>query len=356
MMIDTPPTISITLPIRNEADFIQRGLAALLSQDYTGSMEILIADGMSTDDTREKIHSLIASFSASQPSVILIDNPGKIVPTGINIALRQSKGDIIIRVDGHTIISPDYVRQCVDALQRTNADNVGGRMNAISTTPFGEAVALATSTSFGIGGGRFHYSDLEEQVDTVYMGAWHRQVFEKNGLFDEELVRDQDDEFNYRLLENGGRILLCPGIKSEYTVRSSPLALWKQYYQYGFWKVRVFQKHPRQMRMRQFVPPVFALALILSILLAFSVLVFPISIPFTLLLSFLLPLLYILVNIFASLSTARKHGWEYLTLLPFIFAILHLSYGSGFLVGLIKFAGRWGDRAGHVPPFHPSLQ
>jgi len=356
MMVDSFLFVSIIIPIRNEVAFIERGLLSILGQDYPGQMEILVADGMSTDNTREKICSLVASVPTLRSSVILLDNPGKIVPTGINIALRQAKGEFFIRVDGHTIISPDYVRQCVDEFIRTKADNVGGRMNAIGATPFGKAVALATSTPFGIGGGHFHYSDQEERVDTVYMGAWHRQVFEKIGLFDEELVRDQDDEFNYRLRENGGRILLCPGIKSEYTVRSSPLALWKQYYQYGFWKVRVLQKHPRQMSMRQFVPPVFVLAFILSILLAFSVVIFPIPSPFPLLLSFFLPLLYIFVNIFASLSTARKHGWEYLTFLPFIFAILHLSYGSGFLVGSIKFAGRWGDRAGKVPPFHPSLQ
>ena len=176
---------------------------AVLNQDYPADcMEILIADGMSTDNTRSLIHD----FSALHPQlqIQILDNPGKIVPTGINIALREAKGEIIIRVDGHTIIAPDYVRQCVETLQRTHADNVGGRMNAIGSTPFGKAVALATSTPFGIGGGLFHYSDKEEWVDTVYMGAWHRaRIFEKIGLFDEELVRDQDDEFNYRLREAG---------------------------------------------------------------------------------------------------------------------------------------------------------
>ena len=132
--------------MRNESAYIERGLLAILEQDYPGEMEILITDGMSGDDTRGKIRSLIASFPRLRSPVRILDNPGKIVPTGMNIALRQAKGEIIIRVDGHTMIAPDYVRQCVETLQRTNADNVGGKMNAIGRNPFGKAVALATST------------------------------------------------------------------------------------------------------------------------------------------------------------------------------------------------------------------
>jgi len=245
----------------------------------------------------------------------------------------------------------------VDEFIRTKADNVGGRMNAIVPTPFGKAVALATSTPFGSVVGIFIIRIKKERVDTVYMGAWHRQVFEKMAYFDEELVRDQDDEFNYRLREKRWQTsYYALGLNLNTTkFRSSPLALWKQYYQYGFWKVRVLQKHPRQMSMRQFVPPVFVLAFILSILLAFSVVIFPIPSPFPLITSFFLPLLYIFVNIFASLSL--QEAWMGIFDFPAIYLChLHLSYGSGFLVGSIKFAGRWGDRAGKVPPFHPSLQ
>jgi len=195
------PLITIILPVRNEAAHIERCLNAILAQDYPNPIEILIADGISADDTREKINALVASIPVSRPlsPILILDNPAKIVPTGINIALHQAKGEIIVRVDGHTLIAPDYVRRCVESIQRSGADNVGGRMNAIGASAFGKAVALATSTPFGIGGGRFHFSEKEEWVDTVYIGAWPRQVFEKIGLFDEELVRDQDDEFNYRL-------------------------------------------------------------------------------------------------------------------------------------------------------------
>ncbi len=336
------PYVSVVLPLRNESAFIECGLRAILEQDYLGEIEVLVADGISIDDTRDKIQSLVASIHGLGSSVIIIDNPGKIVPTGINIALQHARGEMIIRVDGHTVIAPDYVRQCVETLQRTHADNVGGKMNATASNPFGKAVALATSTPFGIGGGRFHYSDQEEWVDTVYMGAWTRKVFEKIGLFDEELVRDQDDEFNYRLRAAGGKILLNPQIKSEYTVRSTPRALWRQYFQYGYWKVRVLQKHPLQMRPRQFVPPVFVFALLASLIASFAA-------SWGIWLLTLISGSYLLANLSASVITSAKKSWKYLPSLPLIFAILHLSYGLGFLAGLVKFANRWGDRRGKLP-------
>ncbi len=328
--------VSIILPIRNESAYIKCCLDAVFAQDYpTKQMEILVADGMSTDDTRKIINE--CALQNPQREIQILDNPGKIVPTGMNIALKQAKGDIIIRVDGHTLIEPDYLAQCVVALTCSGADNVGGRMNAIGDTPFGKVVALATSTPFGIGGGRFHYSHQEEWVDTVYMGAWRYSIFEKIGLFDEELIRDQDDEFNYRLRDMGGKILLTPKIKSLYITRSSPKSLWKQYFQYGLYKVRVLQKHPRQMSLRQFVPPAFVLGLLLSMLIA--------QFPF----SFFIPTLYLSANFIASIYTASKNGWKYLPVLPIVFSILHISYGLGFLAGLFKFWNRWGDKTGKTP-------
>ncbi len=333
------PFVSVILPIRNESIAIKHSLLAILEQDYPKSnFEVLVVDGMSIDDTRQIVNKIRQN---TEIHVVILDNLGKIVPKAMNLGLNHAKGEIIVRVDGHTVIAPDYIRQCLDALERTGADNVGGIMNAIGTTPFARAVALATSSPFGVGGARFHYSDQEEWVDTVYMGAWPRTVFGAIGLFDEELVRDQDDELNYRLRSAGGKILLDPKIKSKYTVRSSPHALWRQYFQYGFWKVRVLQKHPRQMSLRQFVPPVFVLALLISLLSMRS--------PVPLSLSLLVPIIYLLANLGTSISTASKHGWHYLPLLPITFAILHLSYGSGFLVGLFKFWNRWGDKIGKVP-------
>lgn len=330
------------MPVRNEGDFIVRSLGAALKQDYTaGDLEVIVADGMSTDRTRE----IVRTFQTDFPNLKLIDNPGLIVPTGLNAAITQARGEVIVRVDGHTIIEPDYVRRCVAALQRSGADNVGGRMRAVSDGRFGRAVALATSSRFGVGGARFHYSMKEEWVDTVYMGAWPRAVFRRTGLFDEEQVRNQDDEFNYRLLEHGGRILLCPQIKSAYYNRSSARSLWRQYYQYGFWKVRVMQKHPRQMRWRQFAPPAFVLALILATAPALFTTVWPLAAVIA---------LYLLGNFVASLLAARQGGWVLLPTLPAVFAILHVAYGSGFWVGFFKFRKNWVGRS--RPPVLTDVQ
>ena len=340
---DICPNVSVILPIRNESEFIERNLDSILNQDYPiQNLEVLIADGMSTDNTREIITNIINKNP--HVSITLLDNPNKIVSTGLNNSLRQAKGQIIIRIDGHTIVAPTYVQQCVDALQHSRAENVGGRMNSVGYGFFGAAVSIATSSPFGIGGARFHYSEKEEWVDTVYMGAWPRKVFEEIGIFDEELVRDQDDEFNYRLREYGGKILLSPKIKSIYNVRSSPEALWKQYFQYGYWKVRVMQKHPRQMRPRQFVPPTFIVSIVFAV-------IFSLINPIGLWILYGIVGSYLFVNLIASIITAAKKGWKHLPLLPIVFSLLHISYGVGFLAGLVKFANRWGDKTGKTPKY-----
>ena len=331
-------SVTILLPIRNEAAFIERGLRAILAQDYPGEMEILIADGLSTDNTRE----VIASIPGLPSSVRILDNPGKIVPTGMNVALRQAKGEIIIRVDGHCIIAPDYVRKCVEHIQNDDVDGVGGPMESIGETQMAKAIAIGMSSPFGVGNSAFRTTSGKSMlVDTVPFPAYTRQIIERAGLYDEELVRNQDDEYNYRIRELGGKILLADDVRSTYFSRTSLKGLGRQYFQYGFWKVRVLQKHPRQMSPRQFVPPSFVLALFGSVLLA----LFPVFRP----LSPVIPLFYLLANLSASVYTASKHGWKYLPLLPLVFAILHLSYGFGFLVGLVKFWNRWDDKIGKVP-------
>lgn len=333
--------VSIVLPIRNESAYIERGLYNILAQEYpVDCMEVLIVDGMSTDDTRRIIHDFSAIHSQLQSYIL--DNPSKIVPTGMNIALRQAKGEIIIRVDGHCIIAPDYVRRCVEHIQNQGVDGVGGPMESIGETQMAKAIAIGMSSPFGVGNSAFRTTSGKSMlVDTVPFPAYTRQIIERAGFYDEELVRNQDDEYNYRIRELGGKILLADDVRSTYFSRSSLMGLWRQYFQYGFWKVRVLQKHPRQMSLRQFVPPVFVFSLLVS---AFLVLF-----PAFCILSIFAPLFYILANILASIYTAYKRGWKYLLLLPIIFAILHLSYGLGFLVGLIKFSNRWRDKIGKVP-------
>jgi hypothetical protein len=251
--------------------------------------------------------------------------------------LKQAQGDVIVRVDGHTIIEPAYISECVAALERSGADNVGGRMTAAGTTPFGEAVALATSSPFGVGGARFHYSDKEEWVDTVYMGAWPRITFERIGAFDEELVRNQDDEFNYRLLGHSGKILLTNRIRSKYYNRGSLRALGRQYFEYGYWKVRVMQKHPSQVRPRQLAPALLVTALLGgALLMPFSWLIRDVWL--------LIVAAYGIGVLGASVYVAAQHGWRHLRWLPVVFCTLHFSYGVGFLVGLLKFGPRWFKR------------
>ncbi|MBN1120865.1 MAG: glycosyltransferase family 2 protein [Anaerolineae bacterium] len=336
-MPDNRPTVTIIMPIRNEADFIARSLGAVLAQDYPARLiDILIADGMSSDGTRE----IIGEIAAAQPDrrLVLIDNPGQIVPTGLNTSLKYAQGQIIIRVDGHCEIAPDYVSNCVAHLNNGEADAVGGSIKTTAETTVGQVIAAAMSSPFGVGGSAFRtVSNKTMLVDTVPFPAYTRAVIERTGPFDEELVRNQDDEYNYRLRKLGGTILLAANIHSTYTSRSTLLSLWRQYYQYGFYKVRVIQKHPMQARPRQFAPLLFVLSLISGIVLA-------VFVPVVRILLIALIVAYILANLTASLITAQRADWRLLPLLPVAFVILHISYGLGFLIGLIRFASHWWDR------------
>lgn len=325
------------MPVRNEGDFIATSLGAVLSQSYPHDrMEVFIADGMSTDDTRSIINAL-AQDTPSIP-VTIIDNPGRIVPTGLNRALEHAKGEIIIRVDGHCTIAPDYVARCVDHLQQEEVDGVGGPIETIAPTTVGQAIATAMSSAFGVGGSAFRtIKDRTMLVDTVAFPAYTRQAIEKAGPFDEELVRNQDDEYNYRLRKLGSKILLAADVQSQYYSRSSLSSLWRQYYQYGFWKVRVLQKHPRQMSLRQFVPVLFVLSLIGGAILA-------VLHPLYLWGWLGIIALYSAANLMASVFAAQKAGWYTFLYLPLAFAAMHTAYGLGFLVGLIRFINRWGDR------------
>lgn len=326
------PFVTVIMPIRNEQAFIEKSLGAVLAQDYPPDrMEILVVDGMSDDGTRDVVQRLAAGDSRLR----LLDNPGRIVPTGLNIGLAQASGEIVVRVDGHAIIEPDYVRRCVEHLETDGVDGVGGPMETIGEDYLSRAIALAMSSGFGVGGSAFRtVKDKRMLVETVPFPAYRMETIRRNGSFDEEMVRNQDDEYNYRLLKNGGKILLSPDIRSRYFSRSSLGKLWRQYFQYGYWKVRVLQKHPRQLRWRQFVPPIFVAGLAGTALLGLVV-------PPARWLFLGLVGLYLAANLAASVLTAVRSGPGYLPLLPVIYTVLHVSYGSGFLVGLVKFAGRW---------------
>jgi glycosyltransferase involved in cell wall biosynthesis len=329
------PLVTIIMPIRNEQKAIRKSLSAALSQDYPRDrLEVIVADGMSDDNTRE----IVKAAANADPRVRLVDNHARIMAAGFNAGVVVARGEIIVMLGGHTEIEPGYVSACVDAIKRRRVDCVGGPIETVCDTANAKAIAAAMSSPFGVGGVAFRTGTSEERyVDTVAFGAYTREVIERAGRLDEELVRNQDDEYNYRLRRLGAKILLDPSIRSTYYSRSSLRSLWRQYFQYGFWKVRVMQKHPLQMRPRHFAPASFVFALLFS---ALGSAVFPFGVWG---LGCLLAA-YSAANLIACLLVAREGQWSLLPLLPVTFATLHVSYGLGFLVGLMKFWNRWGDR------------
>lgn len=335
-----PGKITLILPVRNEGNYIQAALEAVLTQDYPLEyIEILVADGMSIDNTRETIYE----YQQKHGNIKLVDNPGKVVPTGMNIAIRQAWGDIVIRVDGHCVIAPDYVSNCVQHLTEDGVDGVGGPMESIGETPLAETIAIAMSSPFGVGNSAFRTTTGKTKlVDTVPFPAYTREIIQKAGLYDEELVRNQDDEYNYRIRALGGKLLLAEDVRSKYYSRGSFRKLWRQYFQYGYYKVRVLQKHPGQMSIRQFVPPLFVLSLLTSLILTIFT-----SWGWVVLL--FITGAYIAANLITSIITSAKKGWIHVFRLPLAYGIIHISYGSGFLVGLLKFRNRWKDKRGMVP-------
>ena len=327
------PLVSIIMPVRNEAGHISVSLSSIANQTYPKSnIEVLVADGMSDDNTRRVVQNVARD---SGLNVEILDNPKRIAPSGLNVALSKAKGDIIIRVDGHCELDPDYVANCVSLLESDKADGVGGPIRTIGTGPVAEAIAIAMSSKFGVGGSAFRTVDNREiYTDTVAFPGYKRETIERAGQFDEELVRNQDDEYNFRIRALGGRILLSPSIRSRYFSRSSFKSLWRQYLQYGYWKVRVLQLHPRQMSPRQFVPFFFASTLLL---LGFASIFSSIA----LWVLFAVGASYLSLNVLAS-TVASKGDILKIPLIALSFLTLHVSYGIGSLFGLVAFRGRWG--------------
>lgn len=335
------PFVSVVMPVRNEAAFIERSVGSVLAQDYPRDrLEVLVADGLSQDDTRARVGSL----PPRGVPVTIVDNPEGIVATGLNAALRQARGEIIIRVDGHCEIAPDYVSRCVSHLLDDQAEAVGGPLETIGESYIARVIAAAMSSRFGVGGSAFRVANSQTQfTDTVAFPAYTRAVIDRAGAFDEELVRNQDDEYNYRLRKLGVRILLAADVRSRYYSRATLPRLCSQYFQYGYWKVRVLQKHPRQMQLRQLAPPLCLAALLLLLLLA----------PILSLAMYLLSgmaALYALGLVTASILAIRRSGLAVAALLPLAFATMHLSYGAGFLIGLAKFWHRWGEAESKLQP------
>lgn len=326
------PRVTIIMPVYNEEDFIGRSLGAVLAQGYPADrIDVLVVDGGSTDATT----ALVAAVAARDRRVRLLHNPARIQAAAMNVALDHAKGKVIVRVDGHTVIAPDYVRRCVECLRETGAQNVGGPQRFEATAPFGRAIAAAYRSPFSVPS-RFTVSRRAEFVDTVYLGAWPREVFEQVGRFDESLAVNEDYELNYRIRRAGGRIYLSPDIRSRYYGRQTPGALWRQFFRYGAWKCRVLAQHPRSVKPRHLVAPAFVAALIGGGLLGI------ISRPIRRVWMGIIAL-YTAANTIASLREAAREGWSLMLRLPFVFAGMHVAWGSGFWGALLRriARGRW---------------
>ena len=337
------PFVSVILAVRNERAYIASCLTAVLAQDYPAeACEIIVADGASDDGTPE----IIRSRPGAAERVTIITNPQRIQAAGLNAAIRQAQGDIIVRVDGHTIIAPDYVRCCVALLAETGAATVGGRMLCIGVTPMGKAIAAAGQSVFAVPTA-FHVSDRAQFTDTVYMGAWAQSTLERVGGFDEQLLANEDYELNYRIRRAGGRIYLAPALVSSYYCRQKLGALAQQYFRYGVGKAQMLTKHPAALRWRQLVPPIFLLALI--VLGALS----PVNqVPRVLLITMLVA--YAALAVVFSATAAAKSSRMLLLRVPLVYTTMHISWGAGFWAGLMREMMR--ARRGKSSSAMPSLR
>jgi succinoglycan biosynthesis protein ExoA len=347
-----PPRISVIVPCRNESGHVAKCLTGLLSLEAPpGGFEVIVADGQSDDGTRQILARLEQQIvdggrkSLDGSTVIrVIDNPGRMTACGLNAAIRAARGDVIVRADAHSEYAPDYLLRCLEVLRQTSADNVGGPARTKAGGYRQQAIAAAYHSPFSVGGARFHDIDYEGYVDTVTYGCWPRSTFEKFGLFDEQLVRNQDDEHNLRITRGGGRVYQSPRIKSWYQPRGSLGDLCRQYLQYGYWKVRVIQKHKLPASWRHLVPGMFVLTV--ALLFAGSVLCsllsattrLPAAIPRVLWMTLFLVLgAYLLAVLIASILTAAKTKWKLFAILPPVFGCYHFGYGLGFLRGISDF-------------------
>lgn len=320
--------ISIILPVYNEKLYISRTIDSLLNQITSFSYEIIIVDGMSTDGTRKIIKNKISQ--SPKINIKLINNKKKFVSFGFNIGLTNSKGDIIIRVDGHSKLDKYYIQNSILVLKEVNADCVGGATEHQSNTFIGSIITKAQTSNFGTGGVMFRKNiNKGMYTDTLAFGAYKREVFNKIGGYDEELVRNQDDEFNFRLIQSGGRIWIDPRIKSIYFNRNSIFKLAKQYFQYGFYKLFVIRKRNGIASVRHIIPGIFVLGLISS----YSFMYMNLNQFFF----YSLILSYSFTNIvFTIISLKRKSFNLFLFfLLFFMYFVIHFSYGIGTILGII---------------------
>ncbi len=322
--------VSIICPIYNEEKYIARCIESMLGQDYPQEgMEILFVDGMSTDRTRD----IVSDYTAKYNHIKLLDNPHHTVPYALNEGIRRSEGDVVMRIDGHCVYPENYVSTLTRYLQELDADNVGAVWNTVAArdTTVCHAIAIASSHPFGVGGSK-HKIGVKEltTADTVPFGCYRREVFDRIGLFDTDLTRNQDDEFNARLTNHGGKIYLIPQLVINYTARDTIGKMRRMYFQYGLFKPLVNKKLGHPATIRQFFPMLFLLGIITGGMLSY--------VSDIILWMYVAVLaLYVLIGMAIGCKSAAKFKKPLLVLMmPYVFANVHLSYGYGYLAGIYK--------------------
>lgn len=320
------PFVSIIVPCYNEESTIRHLLDSILAQTYPRTqMELVISDGMSTDRTRE----MIAQFQREHADLVVnvFENPLRTIPSALNQAIRESRGEIIVRLDAHSMPIPEYIERCVAAHQSGKGENVGGvwEIRAGAETQIAKAISFAAAHPLGVGDAMYRLNAKAGAVDTVPFGSFRRTLIEKIGVFDETLLANEDYEFNTRVRESGGTVWLEPSIRSVYFSRSTLGRLANQYWRYGFWKFQMLKRYPHTLRWRQALPPIFVLSLILLIVLS-------------LLSEFVIYLLiaqlfsYFFVLSIAGLKLAFEKKNLFLVFgLPLAISTMHISWGMGFL-------------------------
>ena len=320
------PNVSITIPSRNEEKYIEKCINSIVNSNYPqDKIKIFVCDGLSTDNTRE----IVSKLSNKHSNIELIDNEKQTTPFALNLGLKASNCAIKIILGAHAEIDKYFIKNNVSVLNDyPEVGCAGGIIQNVYENESAETIGLAMSSSFGVGNAHFRTGNKNGFVDTVAFGAYRKEVFEKIGYFDEDLIRNQDDEFNFRLLINGFKIYLNSNIKSKYYVRASFSKLYKQYYQYGYWKVYVNKKHKAVTSIRQLVPLFFVLFLFLGFTLSF----------FHWVLGSLFSLGILAYIVLAIVFASQKsNSFEKMMGIAYTFFLLHFSYGLGYLVGIVDF-------------------
>jgi succinoglycan biosynthesis protein ExoA len=313
---DAPPAVSVILTVLNEERHLRAAVSSVLSQDYAGPIEVVLALGPSKDQS-----DAIAGELAADPRVTLVANPTGRTPNGLNLAIAATRYPIVARVDGHSVIPSDYVRSAVEVLERTGADNVGGLMSAKGVTDIEQAIATAMTSKLGVGNAPFHVGGSEGPADTVYLGVFRRTALDRVGGYDETFARAQDWEMNYRIRSSGGLVWFSPELSVSYRPRSSLGAMATQYFHYGRWRRQVMRAHPGSVNLRYLAPPLALLGVVAGLVLS----------TFWSPLALTLPAAYLLLVVAGSLLIGRRLPPAALAALPVVIVTMHMAWGAGFL-------------------------